>query len=144
MRTGRSGALFAAERDLTADLRAAQARGEPGPSDDARLAELEVWSAELERRLTETTTELGEARLASERDDADLRRLHGELAEARAELELFQTRGIDPAPELAARPLPGPPRAPLSLTPSDLDVIRRDAFLEAHRRADRDLADAGR
>jgi predicted nucleic acid-binding Zn-ribbon protein len=122
--------------------RAASAESESRAS-AARLAELEVWTGELERRLAETTTALGDARMAAERDEADLRRLHGELAETRAELELFQTQGIRPASDLSVRPLPGPPRAHLSPSPSELDEIRRDAVREADRRADRDLADAG-
>jgi uncharacterized coiled-coil protein SlyX len=122
--------------------RAASAEAESRNS-GARLAELEIWSAELERRLADATTALGEARMAAERDDAELRRLHGELAETRAELELFQTQGIPPAADVPARPLPGSPRAPMSFSPPDLDEIRRDAVREAHRRADRDLADAG-
>ena len=144
---------LAAERDLHEDLRDRYARveaqlrepaaGAGGGTPGARLAELEVWSGELERRLTEATTALAEARTAAEHDDADLRRLHGELAETRTELELFQTQGIDPASEVPVRPLPGAPRAPLSPAPSELDEIRRDAVREADRRADRDLADAG-
>jgi hypothetical protein len=140
---------LAAERDLHEDLRERYARleAQTGESEDpasaARLAELELWSGELERRLAETTTALEEARVTAAQDDDDLRRLHGELAETRAELELLQTGGTQPASEVSARPLPGSPRAHLPHSASELDEIRRDAVREAHRRADRDLADAG-
>ena len=150
---------LAAERDVHEDLRRRHAQTEAelrdlrgqaastGSGDgtsEARLAELEVWTEELERRLADATTALEEARMTAERDGADLQRLHGELAEARAELELFQTQGARPTSELPARPLPGAPRAHMTLSPPQLVEIRRDAIREAHRRADRDLADAGR
>jgi chromosome segregation ATPase len=48
----------------------------------ATLQELEVWRAELERRLAATTTELGAAKAAREADQRELERLREALATA--------------------------------------------------------------
>jgi chromosome segregation ATPase len=56
----------------------------------ATLSELETWRSELERRLSETTSELELARATTADDALELRRLRGELAESEAKLELAQ------------------------------------------------------
>ena len=48
----------------------------------ATLRELQIWRGELERRLAETTSELGAAKAAREADERELVRLRGALAEA--------------------------------------------------------------
>jgi chromosome segregation ATPase len=58
----------------------------------ATLNELEVWRAELERRLTTTTSELGLARSTLADNDRQLRRLRGEQAEAEARAELAEAQ----------------------------------------------------
>ncbi len=47
----------------------------------ATLSELQTWRGELERRLAETTSELGAARAARETDERELQRLRATLAE---------------------------------------------------------------
>ncbi len=47
----------------------------------ATLRELQTWRGELERRLAETTSELGAARAARETDERELQRLRATLAE---------------------------------------------------------------
>ena len=74
---------------IKARERATEAEAEAGRA-GSRLAELETWSAELERRLADTTTQLGDARAKVESDELELRRLRGELAEAHAQAELDQ------------------------------------------------------
>ncbi len=73
----------------------------------ARLSELETWSGELERRLADTTTQLADARGLTQSDEAELRRLRGELAEAQAqnELDRARTAASDEAHEQARRDL---------------------------------------
>jgi signal recognition particle GTPase len=46
------------------------------------LQELEIWRAELERRLAATTTELGAAKAAREADQRELERMHEALVAA--------------------------------------------------------------
>lgn len=58
----------------------------------AALEELETWRGELERRLTETIDELSETKIARTRDEGELLRLGGELAEAEAKVELLQAQ----------------------------------------------------
>ena len=47
----------------------------------ATLQELQIWRGELERRLAETTSELGAARAARDTDERELMRLRATLAE---------------------------------------------------------------
>ena len=133
-------AVKARERAAEADSERLQA--------NARLAELETWSAELERRLTETTTALANARAAAQADESELRRLRGELAEAQAQLELNQAQllafGRGAAPEAAPKRNAGrtiPYLAPAAVSPSRLEALRRAATDDAHRQAQRDLDD---
>ena len=103
----------------------------------ARLSELEIWSAELERRLAETTTQLATALSAAASDESELRRLRGELAEAEARVELGQARiaalgepgGADPAMDDAG-------------SQTKLERLRRAAVADAHEQAERDLRHA--
>jgi hypothetical protein len=48
----------------------------------ATLRELETWRGELERRLAETTSELGAARAAREADERELHRLRSAMADS--------------------------------------------------------------
>jgi DNA repair exonuclease SbcCD ATPase subunit len=48
---------------------------------NALLQELETWRGELERRLSETTSELGAARAAREADERELHRLRSAMAD---------------------------------------------------------------
>jgi len=48
---------------------------------NATLQELETWRGELERRLSETTSELGAARAAREADERELHRLRSAMAD---------------------------------------------------------------
>ncbi len=126
--------LLLAAAEATAELQAVRELHalEPGPSRavstfdpggaDARAAELEVWSGELERRLAEATTELDEVRAAATRDALELRALRTELASHR---ELESTS------------------APRELAPSERDAVGAAALADAHRRARSDLADHG-
>lgn len=57
----------------------------------ATLSELQTWRGELERRLAETTSELGAARAAREADERELARLRASLAEG-------PRGGADPLP----------------------------------------------
>ena len=130
--------------DVAIKARERAAEAETGHQQtSARLAELETWSAELERRLTETTTELSRARAAAQADEADLRSVRGQLAEAQAQLELNQAQiaslsgGSGSVPEATAEVAPAD-----MASDSRLDEIRRAATAEAHAQAERDLADA--
>jgi hypothetical protein len=62
----------------------------------ARFSELETWRGELERRLTETTSELDAARTRLRQDETELRDTREQLAdaEARAELAHAQLTGL--------------------------------------------------
>lgn len=71
--------------------RAARAETEAKQS-AAALEELETWRGELERRLTETIDELSETKIARTRDEGELLRLGGDLAEAEAMVELLQAQ----------------------------------------------------
>ena len=102
----------------------------------ARLSELEIWSAELERRLAETTTQLATALSAAASDESELRRLRGQLADAEARVELGQARiaalgerGADPTMDGAG-------------SQTKLERLRRAAVADAHEQAERDLRDA--
>jgi hypothetical protein len=106
----------------------------------ARLAELEIWSGELERRLAEATTSLAKARATAELDDSELQSLRGELADAQAQLELLQEQALGVS-SVPARPLPGLPRERMALSAAELDELRRAAVRDADRRAERDLVD---
>jgi hypothetical protein len=106
----------------------------------ARLAELEIWSGELERRLAEATTSLAKAHATAELDDSELQSLRGELADAQAQLELLQEQALGVS-SVPARPLPGLPRERMALSAAELDELRRAAVRDADRRAERDLVD---
>ena len=119
----------------------------------SRLAELEIWSAELERRLAEATTELADARATAEHHESELRRLRGQLAEAHAQAELDRAAlgraGVE-TPEPASPTAGAEPASPAGETspagptarPASLPEIGEAAVAEAHARAERDLADA--
>ncbi len=94
----------------------------------AALDELEVWRAELERRLASMSTELGET-------TARLRAADEEVAALRAQLGLGE--GESEAGELL-EPSPGV----VSEGPLELDDLRRRAAAEAGEVAARELAEA--
>jgi chromosome segregation ATPase len=76
---------------IKARERASEAEAEAEKA-TAAAQELETWSGELERRLTETTDELRAAKTAGARDEAELRRLGGVFAEAEAKIELIEAQ----------------------------------------------------
>jgi chromosome segregation ATPase len=115
-------AVKARERAAEAEAEAAKAT--------ASAQELDTWSGELERRLTDTTDELSAAKAAHERDVAELRRLGGEFAEAEAKVELLQAQVKTLNAQLAANgqppsDAPGPP--PIPRSPSERERIAREA-----------------
>jgi predicted nucleic acid-binding Zn-ribbon protein len=65
----------------------------------ATLQELETWRGELERRLAETTSELGAARAAREADERELHRLRSAMADN--EVGLRAGNGADAADDTA-------------------------------------------
>jgi chromosome segregation ATPase len=129
--------------------RAAEAEGDLQRT-KARLDELEVWSAELERRLAEATTELSEVRSAAQADAAELRHLRSRDAGGSADADT--TPAEEPAPEPAAPYIPRESAAARavramgdadrSVSDSQLDEIRHAALSEATAQAERDLEDA--
>jgi hypothetical protein len=73
----------ATERAVRAEAENEQSAG--------RLGELEIWRQELERRLTATTTELGEARTQLREDEDEFRAMREQLVEAEAHVELARS-----------------------------------------------------
>jgi chromosome segregation ATPase len=127
----------------------------------AALREIETWSGELERRLTDTTDELSAAKTARTQDEAELRRLGGEFAEADAKVELLQAQIKilnDPLADAgngrrasdaltSAREEIEQLRAQLAQAreaeaEAGIDAIRRAAEAEARELAERELAQA--
>lgn len=111
--------------------RASQAESEAERA-TAAAQELETWSGELERRLTETTDELSAAKTARVRDEAELRRLGGEFAEAEAKVELLQAQVKTLNDQLAeagnGRPaVDAPGRPPIPYSSSERESIARQA-----------------
>jgi chromosome segregation ATPase len=67
----------------------------------AALVELEAWSEELGRRLTELTSELAATKQAFEEAESERRRLDGALAESDARTELAEGRSASLSAQLA-------------------------------------------
>lgn len=61
------------------------------------LDELQIWRTELERRLADTTTELGGLRATRDADERELVRLRDTLAEHERRESLRDANGADPA-----------------------------------------------
>jgi chromosome segregation ATPase len=80
--------------------RAAQAE-DVNEKTTATLRELQIWRGELERRLAETTSELGAARAAREADERELQRLRATLAEH--DQAPVRTNGDDHSETVAAQ-----------------------------------------
>jgi hypothetical protein len=123
-------------RDATERAARAEAENEQSAG---RLGELEIWRQELERRLTATTTELGEARSQLREDDDELRAMREHLADAEAHVELARselatlqaqvTAGADPIAAQTSDPdAPAPDaRARIRQLESERDELVRRA-----------------
>jgi DNA repair exonuclease SbcCD ATPase subunit len=98
----------------------------------AALEELQTWRAELERRLTATTTELGAAKTARQEDEHELKRLGGELAEAEAKFELARAQIEILNGKLAAHGTPdgAPDASPPPVTDQSAELERMAAELQ--------------
>jgi DNA repair exonuclease SbcCD ATPase subunit len=103
----------------------------------AALEELQTWRAELERRLTATTTELETAQTKCREYEHELKRLQGELAESEAKFELARAQIETLNAKLAARATPdGVPDAPAPpVTDQSAELQRMAAELAALRAA---------
>ena len=104
--------------------RAAQAEAAYAQS-SSRLQELEIWRGELERRLADTTTELGAARTRIREDESELAAIRDELLRVRA--------GAPPAPLQQSN---GPSSAAARV---DLQQLAYRAETEADARAQSEL-----
>jgi chromosome segregation ATPase len=129
--------------------RAAEAEGELQRT-KGRLDELEVWSAELERRLAEATTELSEVRSAAQADQAELRHLRSGRSDLPADADAAPQEepttepvaASIPPDSAAARAVRAMGQAGRSVSDSQLEEIRHAALSEATAQAERDLEDA--
>ncbi len=115
------------------DAVAIKARERARHAEDARndvaaaLRELETWPAELERRLTETTTELGVVNEARQEAEREVKDLAAALVDARATVKGL--RG-----ELEA--------AQASAHNANVEVVRLTAEAQARAQAETELRDA--
>lgn len=100
----------------------------------AELQELEVWCAELERRLADAATELGAAQAQMRQDAEELARLRQRLAEAEARAQAAE-------PTTRAQTVEHPPPGPGGTVP-DLEELTRRAAARASAVAARELARA--
>jgi chromosome segregation ATPase len=115
------------------DAVAIKARERAKHAEDARndvaaaLRELETWPAELERRLTEATTELGVVNEARREAEQEVKDLAAALADARAKAEGL--RG-------------GLEAAQASAHDANVEVVRLTAEAQARAQAETELRDA--
>jgi hypothetical protein len=146
-------AVKARERAAEAEAELQRTRG--------RLDELEIWTAELERRLAEATTQLAEARLAAPTDEGQRQPAVGlddpsppspspsseggpahDIPTAVPDIPDTAGPSALPRESAAARAVRAMGQTSRTVSDSQLDEIRRAALSEATAQAERDLQDA--